>query len=48
MAELDHSVFRWLCRGMSREQMEQLIGAIDRMLENAAVCRGKGIEENSD
>ncbi len=48
MAELDHSVFRWLCRGMSREQMEQLIGAIDRMLENAAVYRGKGIEENSD
>ena len=48
MDELDHSVFLWLCRGMSREQMEQLIGAIDRMLENAAVCCGKGSEENSD
>ena len=40
--EADEATTRWLCRGLSAEQMDQLIAVTDKMLQNAFENDGKG------
>jgi DNA-binding MarR family transcriptional regulator len=40
--EADEATTRWLCRGLSEEQMDQLIAVTDKMLQNAFENDGKG------
>lgn len=39
--ELDDSIFRELCRGLSADETAQLTDYIDRLLKNAWPCRGQ-------
>ncbi len=39
MDELDGSIFRELCRGLSAEEVAQLTALTDRLLDNAYPCR---------
>lgn len=47
-AEAENDSFRWLCRGLSEQQVSQLIAITDRMLENACAECGKGSEGTCD
>ena len=40
--ETENATFRWLTRGLSREQLDELISITDLMLENVLESCGKG------
>ena len=40
--ETENATFRWLTRGLSREQLDELISITDMMLENVLESCGKG------
>ena len=44
MAQVEDETFRWLCRGLSREQEEELIRLTDVMLANAWADYAKGCD----
>lgn len=48
MAEAENETFSWLCRGMSRQQQEELLASIDLMLHNAWEDKQKGGEGGCD
>lgn len=48
MDELDESIFRELCRGLSPEETEALTAGIDRLLENAYPCHHKNPKEGGE
>ena len=48
LAETENETFSWLCRGLSGRQVEDLLGCIDRMLENAWEDKQKGGESGCD
>ena len=48
LAELEDETFSWLCRGLSGEQVENLLTCIDRMLQNAWEAKQKGGEGGCD
>ncbi len=35
MAEVENETFSWLCRGLSEQQIQELLGITDLMLQNA-------------
>lgn len=47
-AEAENETFSWLCRGMSRQQVDELLASIDLMLQNAWECKQKGGEGGCD
>ena len=45
---VDEAVFKWLCRGLSQEQVEQLTEITGLMLQNALKEYGKGCDSHCD
>ncbi len=45
---IDEEVYRWLCTGLSREQLEQLDEITGRMLQNTLELYRKGCEKHRD
>ncbi len=48
MAEAENETFSWLCRGLSGQQVEDLLASIDLMLQNAWEDKQKGGERGCD
>ena len=48
LAETDNEVFSGLCRGLSGQQVENLLASIDLMLQNAWEDKQKGGESGCD
>ena len=48
LAEAENETFSWLCRGMSRQQVDALLASIDLMLQNAWEDKQKGGEGGCD
>ncbi len=48
MAESESETFSWLCRGLSGQQVEDLLACIDRMLQNAWEDKQKGGDNACD
>ncbi len=48
LAETENDTFSWLCRGLSRQQVENLLASIDLMLKNAWEEKQKGGEGDCD
>ena len=46
--QVDEAVFKWLCQGLSREQIAQLDAITGVMLQNALEVYGKGCDKNCD
>ena len=44
VAQVESETFQWLCQGLSREQIDELIAITDRMLENVRADWQKGCE----
>ena len=47
-AEAENETFSWLCRGLSRQQIDSLLQSIDLMLQNAWEDKQKGGESGCD
>ncbi len=48
MDELDESIFRELCEGLSPAEVGQLTRLTDRLLDNAYPCRGQDPKEGGE
>ncbi|MBO5556645.1 MAG: MarR family transcriptional regulator [Oscillospiraceae bacterium] len=47
VARVEKATRDWLCQGLSPEQIRQLIGITDVMLQNLAPCCGKGSDDET-
>ncbi len=48
LAETENETFSWLCRGLSGQQVEDLLACIDLMLQNAWETKQKGGDSGCD
>ena len=47
VARVERATRDWLCRGLSREQVDQLLAITDVMLQNLAPCCSKGCDDKT-
>ena len=48
LAKVEDETFSWLCRGLSRQQIDSLLQSIDLMLQNAWEDKQQGGEGDCD
>ena len=48
LAQVEDETFSWLCRGLSRQQIDSLLQSIDLMLQNAWEDKQQGGESGCD